>query len=72
MWDTATAINLSRLRHQLEQGEYIPDRLREKLLARADVADDYKEKLKNDKRAEMRKSKLWLVSGLGRGIGLTG
>ncbi|XP_043209466.1 PC4 and SFRS1-interacting protein-like isoform X2 [Amphibalanus amphitrite] len=59
MWDTATAINLARLRHQLEQGEYIPDRLREKLLARADVADELKDKLKNDKKAEMRKSKLW-------------
>ncbi|XP_037082234.1 lens epithelium-derived growth factor-like [Pollicipes pollicipes] len=59
MWDTATAINLARLRHQLERGECVPERLREKLLARGDVAAEVKEKLKNEKRQEMRKSKLW-------------
>ena len=59
MWDTATSINLRRMRTQLERGEFIPARLREKLLARADVAESFKEELRSKKRAEMRQSKAW-------------
>lgn len=61
MWDTATSINLRRLRHSIEQGHCIPDRLREKLLARADLADDMRENLKMEKKRDTRKSKLWSV-----------